>query len=118
WQVNQATIIQSGLPFNVTYRDAGADRDTGPNRPDLIGDPMSGGGTQDHWFNTTPIGSQGSAFARPAVGTFGNLPRNDLIRPGYWRTGVSPFKPLSALQGTPFQVPTQTMNRFQTRDTH
>ena len=37
WQINQSTIIQSGLPFNVTYRDAGADRDTGPNRPNLIG---------------------------------------------------------------------------------
>ena len=38
WQFNQNTIIQSGLPFNVTYRDAGADRDVGPNRPNLIGD--------------------------------------------------------------------------------
>ena len=39
WQFNANTTIQSGLPFNVTYRDAGADRDTGPNRPNLIGDP-------------------------------------------------------------------------------
>ena len=39
WQFNTNTVIQSGLPFNVTYRDAGADRDTGPNRPNLIGDP-------------------------------------------------------------------------------
>ena len=30
---------QGGLPFNVTYRNAGADRDADPNRPDLIGDP-------------------------------------------------------------------------------
>ncbi len=29
WQFNTNTIIQSGLPFNVSYRDAGADRDTG-----------------------------------------------------------------------------------------
>ena len=33
WQFNTNTFIQSGLPFNVTYRNAGADRDTGPNRP-------------------------------------------------------------------------------------
>jgi len=91
WQFNQNTIIQSGLPYNVTYRDAGADRDVGPNRPNLVGDP-SGPGNRDQWFNTTPIGSAGSAFARPAVGTFGDLPRNDLRGPGYWRMDASLFK--------------------------
>ena len=91
WQFNQNTIIQSGLPFNVTYRDANADRDVGPNRPNLIGD-TSGPGTQDQWFNTTPIGTAGSAFSRPAVGTFGDLPRNDLRGPGYWRMDASIFK--------------------------
>ena len=43
WQFNTNTTIQSGLPFNVTYRDAGEDRDTGPNRPNLIGDPIGAG---------------------------------------------------------------------------
>ena len=112
WQINQATIIQSGLPFNVTYRDAGADRDTGPNRPDLIGDPMTGGGTQDRWFNATPIGSQGSAFARPAVGTFGNLPRNDLTGPGYWRTDFSVFKRFGLVNGHAFEFRIESVNVF------
>ena len=76
WQLNANATIQSGLPFEVTYREAFLDRDVGPNRPDLIGDPEAGGGTRDRWFNATPIGSPGSAFARPAVGTFGDLPRN------------------------------------------
>jgi len=91
WQINQNTIIQSGLPFNVTYRDAGVERDTGPNRPNLIGD-ASGPQTSDQWFNATPIGTAGSAFGRPAVGTFGDLPRNALRGPGYWRTDASLFK--------------------------
>jgi hypothetical protein len=91
WQVNTNTTIQSGLPFNVTYRDAGQDRDTGPNRPDLIGDP-DGPETRDQWFNATPIGSSGSAFGRPARGTFGDLPRNYLRGPGYWRVDASAFK--------------------------
>ena len=30
WQVNANATVMSGLPFNVSYRDAGADRDTGP----------------------------------------------------------------------------------------
>ena len=93
WQFNANQVFQSGLPFNVSYRDAGADRDVpGSNRPNLVGDPDEGGGTQDRWFNTTPIGQPGSAFARPARGTFGDLPRNELRGPGYRRTDASLFK--------------------------
>ena len=33
-----------------------------------------------------------SAFSRPAVGTFGNLKRNALTGPGYWRTDASLLK--------------------------
>src|SRR5206468_5498796 len=112
WQINQATIIQSGLPFNVTYRDAGVDRDTGPNRPNLVGDPMAGGGTRDHWFNTTPIGSSGSAFSRPAPGTFGNLPRNSLRGPGYWRTDASLFKRFSLISGHAIEFRVEAVNLF------
>jgi hypothetical protein len=112
WQVNQSTTIQSGLPFNVTYRDAAADRDTGPNRPDLVGDAMAGGGTRDHWFNTTPIGVAGSAFARPAIGTFGNLPRNALIGPGYWRTDASLFKRFSVASGQAVELRVEAINLF------
>jgi outer membrane receptor protein involved in Fe transport len=112
WQVNQATIIQSGLPFNVNYRDAGADRDTGPNRPNLIGDPMSGGGSADRWFNATPIGSSGSAFSRPARGTFGDLPRNSLIGPRYWRTDASLFKRFALVTGHALEVRAEAVNLF------
>jgi hypothetical protein len=94
WQLNTAVIVQSGLPFNVTYAGAGADRDTGPNRPDLISgeDPLEGGGSRERWFNTNPIGSAGSAFRRPARGTYGDLERNALNGPGYWRVDASLFK--------------------------
>jgi hypothetical protein len=112
WQVNQSTIIQSGLPFNVGYADAGADRDTGPGRPNLIGDAMTGGGSVDHWFNTTPIGSSGSAFSRPAPGTFGNLPRNALVGPGYWRTDASLFKRFILVNGQAIEVRAEAVNLF------
>jgi Carboxypeptidase regulatory-like domain/TonB dependent receptor len=91
WSLNQTTIIQSGLPFNVTYRNGDADRDVGPNRPNLVGDP-SGPKTKEQWFNAAPIGSANSAFARPAPGTFGDLPRNYLRGPGYWRTDFALLK--------------------------
>jgi hypothetical protein len=111
WQFNTNTIIQSGLPFNVTYRDAGADRDTGPNRPDLIGD-FEGPKNRDQWFNTTPIGSSGSAFERPARGTFGDLPRNALRGPGYWRVDASLFKHVRMTPTTGLELRVEVVNLF------
>jgi outer membrane receptor protein involved in Fe transport len=93
WQLATITQIQSGLALDILY-PGGAERDTGPNRPDLIGNP-SGPRTREQWFNATPIGSPGSAFGRPAVGTFGNLPRNALRGPGYWRVDASLSKRVS-----------------------
>jgi hypothetical protein len=109
WQINQATIIQSGLPFNVNYNDAGADRDAGPNRPDLTGDP-SGPQTRDQWFNAAPIGSANSAFSRPAKGTYGNLPRNDLRGPGYWRVDASLFKKFRVMNDQELEVRIESVN--------
>ena len=111
WQFNTNTTIQSGLPFNVSYRDAGQDRDTGPNRPDLVGDP-EGPRTRDQWFNTTPIGSSGSAFSRPARGTFGNLRRNALRGPGYWRADASLFKHIPFGAGRDVELRVEVVNLF------
>jgi hypothetical protein len=111
WQFNTNTFVQSGLPFNVTYRDASADRDTGPNRPDVVGD-LDGPGTRQQWFNATPIGSAGSAFARPPRGTFGNLPRNDLRGPGYWRTDASLFKHFTMPGDRTLEIRLEAVNFF------
>ena len=111
WQFNTNTIIQSGLPFNVTYKDAGADRDTGPNRPNLIGDP-EGPKNRDQWFNTIPIGSSGSAFGRPARGTFGDLPRFYLRGPGYWRVDASFFKHIPIGSGRDIELRVEVVNLF------
>jgi hypothetical protein len=111
WQFNANHIMQSGLPFDVSYRDAGADRDTGPNRVDLIGDP-SGPETRTQWFNTTPIGTAGSAFGRPARGTFGNMKRNSLRGPGYWRTDASLFKHVRVGATRQLEVRIEAVNLF------
>jgi len=113
WQLNANATVMSGLPFNVSYRDSGQDRDTGPNRPDLVGDPGagSGDGLTTPYFNVTPIGSPGSAFGRPARGTFGNLPRNELRGPGYWNVDASLFKRfgLGADRNLEFRVEAQNV---------
>jgi hypothetical protein len=112
WQVNANAYIASGQHLNVSYRDAGQDRDVGPNRPDVIGDITEGGGSQDRWLNTTPIGSSGSAFARPAVGTFGNMERGSLIGPGYWNVDASLFKRLNFTDRTNLELRLEVLNLF------
>ncbi|HJS59809.1 MAG TPA: TonB-dependent receptor [Vicinamibacteria bacterium] len=113
WQFNTNVTIQSGLPFNVDYRDSGSDRDVGPNRPDLIGDPQtgSGDGITSPYYNVTPIGTAGSAFGRPARGTFGSLPRNELRGPGFWNVDASLFKrfPLGGAKSLEFRVEAQNV---------
>lgn len=111
WQFNTNIFVQSGLPFDVGYAGSGNDRDTGPGRPDLIGDP-SGPKTKEQWFNTTPIGTAGSAFGRPARGTFGNMERNSLTGPGFWNVDASLFKRFKTGRGTNLEFRMEVVNVF------
>jgi len=111
WQFNATHTVQSGQPFNVGYADSGSDRDVGPGRPNLIGDP-EGPKTRDQWFNVTPIGAEGSAFARPASGAFGDLERNALRGPYYRRTDASVFKHFSLGRGREVEIRIEAVNLF------
>ncbi len=111
WQFNATHTMQSGVPFNVGYNDSGADRDTGPGRPNLTGNP-DGPKTQDQWFNAAPIGDANSAFGRPAVGTFGNLERNALRGPYYRRTDASLFKHIRVGGSRDLEVRVEAVNIF------
>jgi outer membrane receptor protein involved in Fe transport len=114
WQFNTNTFIYSGLPFSVTYRTADLDRDTGGNnRPNLVGDPK-GPGTTEEWFNATPIGTAGSAFERPARGTFGTMKRNALRGPGYWRSDASLFKHFNVGGTRDLEIRIEAVNLFNT----
>ncbi|HEX8090916.1 MAG TPA: hypothetical protein VF762_18795, partial [Blastocatellia bacterium] len=104
WQFNSTTTVQSGLPFNVGYDTTGIS-DTGPNRPDLVGDPRIGEGGRNRWFDPT-------AFAKPAVGTFGNLKRNSLRGPGYWRTDASLFKKFKFTENKELEFRIESVNVF------
>jgi hypothetical protein len=111
WQFNANHTIQSGVPFDVGYNDAGADRDTGTNRPNLIGN-ADGPKTTAQWFNAAPIGDANSAFGRPAKGTFGNMPYNMLRGPYYRRTDASIFKHFRFGNGKDIEVRIESVNLF------
>jgi hypothetical protein len=112
WQFNTSVYIASGQHLNVDYRDSFQDRDTGPNRPNVIGDITEGGGSQERWFNATPIGSPGSAFSRPARGTFGDMERGSLIGPGFWNVDASLFKRFRFTDRTNVELRIEATNVF------
>ncbi|HEY8461349.1 MAG TPA: TonB-dependent receptor [Blastocatellia bacterium] len=104
WQFNSNTTIQSGLPFNFSY-DAGANIDTGPNRPNINGDPkLELSGTR-YSFDT-------SVFSNPGPGRFGNLRRNAFRGPGYWRTDASLFKKFKFTETKELEFRIESVNFF------
>ena len=105
WQVNSNTTWQSGFHFNVEY-NGGADRDTGPNRPNLTGDATIPG-TRDQFISR-------AGFTRPAIGTFGNVPRNFFTGPGYFKTDGSLLKKFRFNETVNFEFRLEVVNLFNT----
>jgi outer membrane receptor protein involved in Fe transport len=103
WQFNSNTIVQSGLPFNVGIDTAGIS-DVGPNRPNVSGSPKIIG-DRNRWFDPT-------TFSKPAPGTLGNLPRNALRGPKYWRTDASLFKKFIFSETTDLEFRIESVNVF------
>ena len=96
WTLAGVTLVYSGLPFTPTYLSCGADIDTGPCRPNLVGKVHVTGG-RNQYFTTTsgvplqPHGTPGDTIGpwqRPAPGTFGSISRNSLYGPGFSETDV------------------------------
>ncbi|MDQ3061519.1 MAG: hypothetical protein M3R14_01460, partial [Acidobacteriota bacterium] len=105
WQINSNTTWQSGFHFNVEY-NGGADRDTGPNRPNLTGD-VNYPGTRDQFISA-------ASFTRPARGTFGDIPRNFFTGPSYYRTDASLLKKFRLTETMNFEFRLEVVNLFNT----
>jgi hypothetical protein len=103
WQFNSNTTIQSGLPFNVGY-DSGANVDVGPNRPNVNGEVRIIGSREQYFDPTT--------FSNPGVGNWGNLRRNALRGPGYWRTDASLFKKFIFSESKELEFRIESVNVF------
>ncbi|MBL8240431.1 MAG: TonB-dependent receptor [Bryobacterales bacterium] len=85
WQLSGITRINSGPPFDVVMsQDVAGIGATQNQRPNLIA-PVTYPKTVDEWFSV-------ASFGRPASGTFGNLGRNTLRRPGIHRWDASIMK--------------------------
>jgi hypothetical protein len=90
WSINGILTLQTGIPFSVA---AGTDRSlsgVGLDRGDLVGpavtyNDQSTASKIARYFNT-------SAFAVPALGTFGTSGRDILIGPGLQNLDAGMFK--------------------------
>ncbi len=109
WQVNFSSNWSSGLPFDATHSGCGQLRDTGPCRPNLVGDPNTGG-DRDLWFT---VGSgPGTPWEIPAPGTFGNHRNNSLRGPAFFNTDFSIFKNFEISETKRVQFRAEIFNLF------
>jgi len=86
WQMNGTIQTQTGLPVNITVSSDQAGTGISNQRPNLIGNPYSGGGVG---------GSQilnPQAFAVPALSTFGNLGAYNVFLPNWYNWNASLVK--------------------------
>ncbi len=120
WSLAATASWESGLPFSPTYSSCFADRDTGPCRPDIVGNVHITGDRNDYFTTTdglplqpngTPADTIGP-WQRPASGTFGNAGRNSLRGPGFFQTDLSIAKKLLLHEGVSLQFRTDIFNLF------
>jgi hypothetical protein len=90
WQLSSLLSFHTGQPFNVTTSTDTTGTDEGVQRPNLVGKPHAG---LSHAFSKTGVQwVNPAAFAQPAPGTYGNLPRNYLYGPGFADVDFSVIK--------------------------
>jgi hypothetical protein len=100
---------QSGAPFNVVLSGDPANTSrTGAERPELIGTPIDDCGSR--LVNCIPNASQ--AFAQPALGTYGDTPRDMLFGPGLWDLDFALQKDFRIKERANFQFRAQFFNVF------
>jgi hypothetical protein len=108
WQVSGISSFETGVPLNITLPGDNAGVGSAPYRPDLVSDPQAGGGSRLTWFNP-------NAFAKPALGAFGNSGRNIATQAGLNNTDASLFKNFPGVfkrEGTGLQFRAEFYNIF------
>lgn len=109
WQISGITLFETGTPLTPVVSDSGKQLGLGGGnvtaRPNVVG-PLSTPKTVNRWFDP-------SAYAQPALLSFGNAARGSIVGPGRNNWNVSLFKnfDLSAIhEGTRLEFRAETFN--------
>ena len=104
WNASGILSARSGSRLNVI---AGQDRAfTGiqQQRPNQVSDDVYGG-TLTNYLNR-------AAFAQPAAGTLGNVPRNAFTGPAFWTVDLALARRLAVAAGHSLELRVETFNLF------
>jgi len=132
WQLSGVAFWGSGLPFTPSYTNFGSDADTGPNRPNLVGDASVPNPSAAGWFaiatpgtsstgcttttTATPLlnanGCTRGPWQRPAAGTFGTVARNSFFGPRYFNYDASLSKNFRITETIKGQFRAELYNAF------
>jgi len=109
WQLNGIGTFLSGLPCMPLMQTSNLNTGTGSQFPNRIASGVlpSSERTLDRWFDA-------SAFAAPALYTFGNAGRNILIGPGTKQVDFSMFKNFSFGEARRLEFRAEAFNALNT----
>jgi outer membrane receptor protein involved in Fe transport len=118
WQLNGVWTWETGVPFTPGYSDCGGDVDTGPCRPNLVGNAIPSNQNQNQWFIGTggqELSANGMTIGpwqRPARGAFGNVGDNSFFGPHFWQVDMSLFKNFKITEKVTGQFRAESFNSF------
>jgi hypothetical protein len=117
WEITANTTLMSGLGFNTSYAECGADNDIGSCHPDRIGSTSVSNPSQTQWYKpaTTALASNGDVsgpWRRPQPGTFGNDVRNSLTGPRWFQTDLAVLKNFHVTERFQAQFRAEAFNFF------
>jgi len=109
WQMNAIVQLRSGQPYtlimNVDVANIGARRPWSRARPNLVGNPRLSNPTPLAWFDK-------SAYATPALFTFGTAGRNQLRTDGFQNFDLSLFRDYRLSERLRMQFRVEMFNAF------
>jgi outer membrane receptor protein involved in Fe transport len=118
WQLSGTWVYESGLPFTASYKNCNSDRDTGPCRPNQVGNAGVSNPSAQGWFATTggvALAANGDTIGpwqRPQKGIFGNAPRNALHGPHLFNADASLMKSFAITEKWKAQFRAEAYNVF------
>jgi len=115
WEVSGIVTMESGIPINIglTGGQGGNGLPNATNRPNLVG-KISYPSTVDPTKGQVIQYLDPSAFAKPAIGSFGNLGHNAVRGPGRDNWNLSLFKSFvfSETRGSRLEFRVETFNTW------